>query len=74
MAVESKTDVVLYIHGKGGSAKESEHYQSLLPNCEVVGFDYKSNTPWQAKKEFLSKGKECRIIPTDITPAYDLCG
>ena len=42
----------IYIHGKGGSADESLHYKSLFPDCDVVGFDYKSNTPWDAKKEF----------------------
>ena len=44
--------LVIYIHGKGGNADEAQHYKSLFPNCDVVGFDYKSNTPWSAKKEF----------------------
>ncbi len=43
---------IIYIHGKGGSVAEAEHYKPLFPNCEVIGFDYKSNTPWDAKKEF----------------------
>ena len=45
---------ILYIHGKGGSAKEANHYQMLLPNYHIVGLDYKANTPWQAKEEFLN--------------------
>ena len=45
-------NLVIYIHGKGGNADEALHYKSLFPNCDVVGFDYKSNTPWDAKKEF----------------------
>ena len=45
-------NLVIYIHGKGGSANESLHYKSLFPDCDVVGFNYKSNTPWDAKKEF----------------------
>ena len=43
---------IIYVHGKGGSAKEADHYKSLFPNCEVVGFDYRSQTPWEAKEEF----------------------
>lgn len=47
-----KTTLVLYIHGKGGNAGEAEHYKPLFPTCDVVGLDYKSNTPWDAKVEF----------------------
>lgn len=47
-------DLIVYVHGKGGSAQEAEHYKSLFPKDEVIGFDYRSQTPWQAKKEFLA--------------------
>ena len=43
---------VVYVHGKGGSAGEAEHYKILFPHDEVIGFDYYSQTPWEAKKEF----------------------
>lgn len=43
---------VLYVHGKGGSAAEAEHYKSLLPEQDIVGFDYRSCTPWEAEEEF----------------------
>ena len=43
---------VLYIHGQGGNAGEAEHYRPLFPNCRVIGFDYTSQTPWEAKEEF----------------------
>lgn len=43
---------VIYIHGKGGSAAEAEHYEELFPDSDVIGFDYKAQTPWEAKKEF----------------------
>ena len=33
-------NVVIYIHGKGGSAAESEHYKQLFPDYEVIGLDY----------------------------------
>ena len=46
--------LVIYIHGKGGNANEANHYKALFPNCDVIGFDYKSETPWDAKKEFSS--------------------
>ena len=42
----------VYIHGKGGSASESEHYKALFPNDDVIGFDYTSSTPWEARLEF----------------------
>lgn len=44
-------DAVLYIHGKGGSAEEAAHYARLFPHCDVIGMDYKGNTPWDAGKE-----------------------
>ena len=28
---------VLYIHGKGGNAAESTHYEKLFPDCKVNG-------------------------------------
>lgn len=43
---------VIYIHGKGGNPKESEHYKPLFGNCDVIGFDYVAQTPWEAKAEF----------------------
>ena len=43
---------VIYIHGKGGTADEAVHYKPLFTGYDVVGFDYKSQTPWEAEKEF----------------------
>lgn len=45
-------NTVVYVHGKGGSAEEAGHYKPLFPNSEVIGFDYSSKTPWEAKEEF----------------------
>lgn len=45
-------NMVVYVHGKGGSAAEAEHYKALFPDSEVVGFDYQSQTPWEAREEF----------------------
>ena len=47
-------EIVVYVHGKGGSAGEAEHYAMLFPCHEVIGFDYHSQTPWDAKKEFFA--------------------
>ena len=48
---EPMKDAVLYVHGKGGSAAESEHYKTLFPDCKVTGLDYPSFTPWEAGAE-----------------------
>lgn len=44
--------LVIYVHGKGGNAEESKHYQPLFAESDVIGFDYKSQNPWEAKNEF----------------------
>ena len=36
----------------GGNADEAEHYRPLFPDCDVTGFDYKSQNPWDTKEEF----------------------
>ena len=45
-------EIVVYVHGKGGSTQEAEHYKALFPNCEVIGFDYHAQSPWEATEEF----------------------
>lgn len=45
-------ELIIYVHGKGGSAEEAEHYRALFPNSGVVSFDYRSQTPWEARDEF----------------------
>ena len=44
--------LVIYVHGKGGSAEEAKHYQPLFADSDVIGFDYQSQNPWEAKREF----------------------
>ena len=44
--------LVIYVHGKGGTAEEAKHYQPLFAESDVIGFDYKSQNPWEAKIEF----------------------
>ena len=43
---------VIYVHGKGGTAAEADHYRRLFPGSEVIGFDYRAQTPWEAAAEF----------------------
>lgn len=53
--------LVLYIHGKGGSPDEAEHYKLLFPKSDVLGLDYHSQTPWEANEEFpVLFHKACR--------------
>lgn len=56
--------LAVYVHGKGGSAAESEHYKALFPNCEVIGVDYLSETPWEA-------GLEIRAAIQNLSSGYD---
>ena len=44
--------LVIYVHGKGGTAEEAMHYRTLFVESDVIGFDYKSQNPWEAKSEF----------------------
>ncbi len=46
-------NAVIYIHGQGGNAKEAEHYKKFFSDeYDIIGFDYKSEFPWDAKEEF----------------------
>ena len=54
-------NTVLYIHGKGGSAAESEHYKPLFPDYDVIGLDYKTFTPWEAGKEIHAAVAKLKI-------------
>ena len=44
--------LVVYVHGKDGLVQEAEHFESLFPDCEVIGFDYMADNPWEAVPEF----------------------
>ena len=56
-------DLVLYVHGKGGSAAESWHFKPLFPGCRVIGLDYQSFTPWDT-------GREIREAVTVLNAEY----
>ena len=59
--------LVLYIHGKGGSAIESEHYKLLFPGCEVVGLDYRTFTPWETGAEIHEAIQKLKAAFESIT-------
>ena len=46
-------NVVIYVHGKGGNVEEANHYKQFFDDSfEIIGFDYKSDKPWDVKIEF----------------------
>lgn len=45
--------LVIYVHGKGGDAGEAKYYQSLFAESEVIGFDYRTQKPWQIVMELF---------------------
>ena len=58
-------NVVIYIYGKGGNSKEVEYYKKFFNDeYKIIGFDYKSEFPWDAKIEFS-------IFFDTITRNYD---
>ena len=60
-------NLIIYVHGKDGSAQEAEHYKTLFPSHEVIGLYYRSKTPWEAKKEFPAFFTEQRSRYDHIT-------
>ena len=70
---------VLYIHGKGGSAAECEYYKPLFPNCEVIGLDYQTFTPWETGAEIRAavealkaEGKRVILIANSIGAYFSM--
>lgn len=68
--------LILYIHGKGGTAEEAAHYEPLFTGCDVAGLAYKAETPWDAKSELpaafqrLSVGYDRVILIANSIGAY----
>ena len=57
---------VLYIHGKGGSAMDSEHYAPLFPGSKVIGLDYQTDTPWDTGQEILEAVLKLKETHRDV--------
>lgn len=73
--------LILYLHGKGGSAAEADHYRPLFPDSDVVGLDYKAQTPWDAKAEFprlfqtvCAPHRRVILIANSIGAYFAMCG
>ena len=73
-------EVIVYVHGKGGSAQEANYYRKFFDdNFDIIGFDYKSEFPWEAKKEFekyfadiFSKYNNVLLIANSIGAYFSL--
>ena len=70
--------LVLYIHGKGGSAAEGGHYRSLFPGREVIGLDYQTFTPWETGEEIRETVKRLNncnwmFLLTKVISGLDFC-
>ena len=73
--------LVIYVHGKGGSAEEANHYQHLFADSDVIGLDYKAQTPWEAKTElsdffdlYSKDYDEVVLIANSIGAYFSMCG
>jgi len=72
----SNNKLVIYIHGKGGHAKEAEHYKPFFKGYDVIGFDYEIQEPWKVKEKLLdfynsySKNYESIIIIANSIGAF----
>lgn len=73
-------DVILHVHGKGGSSDEAKLYKDLFPNFDVVGLDYKTFTPWQtgieikeAVNSLKTKYKNVMLIANSIGAFFSMC-
>lgn len=70
----------VYIHSKGGSADEAHYYKKFFYNeYDIIGFDYKSELPWEVKVEFqkyfidiFSKYNEVVLIANSIGAYFSL--
>ncbi|BEU87520.1 alpha/beta hydrolase [Selenomonas sp. TAMA-11512] len=73
-------NAVIYIHGKNGSADEAHYYKKFFnDDYEVVGFDYKSELPWDVREEFqkyiddmILKYNEIILIGTSVGAYFAL--
>lgn len=71
-----KDKLIIYVHGQFGSASEAERYKPLFKDFDVFGLDYKSQTPWDAEKEFpklfekITDGYKSVILVANSIGAY----
>ena len=70
---------VVYVHGRGGSASEAEHYRGLFKDFDVYGFDHKAQSLREASAEFppyfielRRKYEEIILIANSIGAYYSM--
>lgn len=78
--MKNNCNAVVYLHGKGGSAAEAAHYEPLFADWDVIGMDYRAQTPWDAKTEFSAFFRELSdkyahitLIANSIGAYFALC-
>ena len=52
--------VILYIHGQGGTPREAERFRPLCPGYDVIGVGYQGSLPWQVRGQLLDAYCEAR--------------
>nr|WP_232780318.1 alpha/beta hydrolase [Candidatus Stoquefichus sp. SB1] len=58
---------ILYIHGKGGNAKEANRYQSVCIGYDIYGLDYKGEFPWDTQDEIENEYKKLAMEYDEMT-------
>ncbi len=73
-------EAVLYVHGRGGSAGEAEHYRQLFPGTDVIGLDYRGAEPWTAGPEIMAAVRKAKdrygsvtLIAVSIGAFFSMC-
>jgi len=51
LGAEILKKVIIYVHGKGGSASEIERFKEICPNYDFVGVAYQEYLPWIVEKQ-----------------------
>lgn len=74
-------DLVVYVHGKGGSVEEAQHYQGIFSDAEVLGLAYQTCTPWETGNEIREivrglhkKYDNVLLIANSIGAFFSMCG
>lgn len=52
--------VILYIHGQGGTPREAERFRPLCPGYDMIGAGYQGSLPWQVRGQLLDAYCEAR--------------
>ena len=74
------SNAVIYVHGKGGTAAEGEHYKPLFPDRDVIGLEYITSTPWETGEEIFNAVAKLKttynniiLIANSIGAFFSMC-